>query len=101
MVNYRVEKRSFPNEKKFYCRPIENTFPKTKNAVFLARKRFMVARKYFPENQKHGFPDEKKFYSRPIENTFSKIKNVVFLMRKSFFYRAKITPKNLKTRAGL
>lgn len=65
------------------------------------RKVFMVARKYFPENEKRSFPSEKKVYSRPIENTFSKIKNVVFLMRKSFFYRIKSTPKDLKTRAGL
>lgn len=80
MVNYRVEKHGFPNEKKFYSRPIENTFLKIKNMVFLMGK---------------------SFYCHPIENTFSKIKNVVFLMRKSFFYRVKITPKNLKTRAGL
>ena len=80
MVKYRVEKHGFPNGKKFYCRPIENTFPKIKNMVFLMGK---------------------SFYSHPIENTFSKIKNVVFLMRKSFFYRQKSTPKDLKTRAGL
>ena len=68
MVKYRVEKHGFPNGKKFYSRPIENTFLKIKNIAFLMRK---------------------SFYCRPIENTFSKIKNVVFLMRKSFFYRQK------------
>ena len=32
------EKRSFPSEKKVYGCPIENTFSKIKNVVFLARK---------------------------------------------------------------
>lgn len=50
MVNYRVEKRSFPNGKKFYSCPIETAFPKMKNAVFYMGKSFIVARKYFPEN---------------------------------------------------
>lgn len=63
--------------------------------VNYGRKVFMVARKYFPENEKRSFPSEKKVYGCPIENTFSKIKNVVFLMRKSFFCRI------MKTRAGL
>lgn len=67
MVKYGVENHGFPNGKKFYSCPIENTFPKIKSMAFLMRK---------------------SFYCRPIENTFSKIKNVVFLMRKSFFYRA-------------
>ncbi len=44
MVIYGVEKRSFPNEKKFYCRPIENTFPKVKNMAFLMGKSFIAAR---------------------------------------------------------
>lgn len=70
MVNYRVENHGFPNGKKFYSCPIENTFPKIKSMAFLMRK---------------------SFYCRPIENTFSKIKNVVFLMRKSFFCRQKST----------
>lgn len=80
MVKYGVENHGFPNGKKFYSCPIENTFSKIKNMAFLMGK---------------------SFYCRPIENAFSKIKNVVFLMRKSFFYRIKSTPKDLKTRAGL
>lgn len=48
------------------------------------RKVFMVARKYFPENEKHSFPNEKKVYSCPIENTLPKMKNAVFLARKRF-----------------
>lgn len=44
MVKYGVEKHGFPNEKKFYCRPIENTFPKVKNMAFLMGKCFIVDR---------------------------------------------------------
>ena len=40
MVKYGVENHGFPNEKKFYSRPIENAFSKIKNVVFLMRKSF-------------------------------------------------------------
>ncbi len=44
MVKYGVEKHGFPNEKKFYSCPIENTFPKVKNMAFLMGKCFIVDR---------------------------------------------------------
>ncbi len=40
MVKYGVENHGFPNGKKFYSCPIENTFSKIKNVVFLMRKSF-------------------------------------------------------------
>ena len=64
MVKYGVENHGFPNGKKFYSCPIENTFPKIKSMAFLMRK---------------------SFYCRPIENTFQNCLACVSVL-KSFFY---------------
>lgn len=52
MVKYGVENHGFPNGKKFYSCPIENTFPKIKNVVFLMRKSFFYRIKSTPKDLK-------------------------------------------------